>query len=156
MTNNKVVYKVVTENDRYSFSYFHWKRFSEANVYILEYHKGKTVKAVKGSVGIMCFESKAYAENFVKEQHTSFRKHIQRLIVIKVRPIGKVKHPRLISGVLSPVAINDFYERFTRIDEFKPSDKEIKDNNNRFGSGRLWITEPPKGTVCYNSVEVLT
>lgn len=155
MANNKVVYKVVTRNDRYSFSYFHWKRPDETNMYILEYHKGRIVKAIKGSVGIMCFEKEMYAKAFVKDQHRSFR-HIQRLIIIEVRPIGRVKHPRRISGVLTPIAITDFYKRFKNISASKPSDTEIIDNNNRFGSNRLWISAPPQGTVCYNSVEVLT
>lgn len=156
MTNNRVVYKVVTENDRYSFSYFHWKIERKVNMYILEYHKGKIVKAVKGTVGIMCFENEEYAKAFVREQHDSFRQKIERLIVIEVRPIGKVKHPRQISGVLSPIAIHDFYKKFKTINKSRPSDREIKDNNNTFGSARLWISAPPQGTVCYNSVEVLT
>lgn len=156
MTNKKVLYKVVTRNDRYSFSYFHWKQPDVANMYILEYHKGKTVKAIRGTVGIMCFEAEICAQDFMTDQHRSFSLHIQRLMIIKVRPIGKAKYPRQISGVLSPVAISDFYKRFKKINEFKPSDEEIEDNNIRLGSDRLWIAGPPKGTVCYNSVEVLT
>lgn len=156
MPNNKAIYKVVTRNDRYSFSYFHWNGPNETNTYILEYHKGKIVKAIKGTVGIMCFSAKIYAQDFMTDQHRSFMHHLQRLMVIKVRPIGKVKHPRQISGFLSPLVINDFYKRFKKINEFRPSDKEIKDNNGRFGSSRIWICKPPKGTVCYNSVEVLT
>ncbi len=153
MENNEVVHKVVTENDRYSFSYFHQ---TEVNTYILEYHKGKIVKAIKGTVGIMCFEKEMYAKAFIRDQHSCFRQHIQRLIIIKVRPIGKVKYARQVSGVLSPDAIDDFYKRFKTINIFRPSDKEIKDNYNRFGSARLWISEPPQGTVCYDEVEVLT
>lgn len=153
MTNNKVVYKVVTRDDRYSFSYFHQKK---VNLYILEYHKGRIVKAVKGSVGIMCFEEEIFAKDFMIEQHRSFGHYFQNLMIIKVRPIGEVKHPSQISGVLSPIAINDFYKRFKRINEFRPSDKEIEDINKRFGDDRLWICSPPQGTVCYNEVEVLS
>jgi hypothetical protein len=154
MPNNRVVYKVVTRNDRYSFSYFHWKRPDETNMYIFEYHKGKIVKAIKGTVGIMCFKEKIFAKHFMISQHRSFSYYLQYLMVIEVRPIGRVKHPRQISGVLTPVAITDFYKRFKKVNKFRPSDEEIRDNSNRLD--RLWISNPPQGTVCYDEVEVLT
>ena len=131
MANNKVVYKVVTKM---------WRSCSvhEASIYSILYNKGKTAKAVNGTVGIMCFKTKEHVEDYIENQwiHDS-----EELMIIKVRPIGRVKHPRQISGVLTPVAITDFYKRFKKVNVSRPADKEIRDTSNRLD--RLWISNPP-------------
>lgn len=123
MAKKKVVYKIIHSNTRRSYS------MTEYNRYCIIYHVNTIVKAIKGSVGIMCFETKEYAEKFVKIQYIWPSGDVD---IIDVHPIGKAKYPKTISAQTIEDSLNIFYE-----DE------------------AILTMSPPEGTVCYNSVEVL-
>lgn len=124
MTKKKVVYKVIHLDERSSFIVY------VGNKYCLHYQLNTIVKAIKETLGIMCFESKGYAEIFVEQQGVHLKRELK---IIEVRPIGKASYPTKISHSISGNSLDYFYE----------------DNS-------LLIMNPPKGTVCYKSVEVLT
>ncbi len=124
MIKKKVVCKVVHISSRRSFS------MSGVNRYCKRYHPNTIVKAVKGTVGIMCFKAKDYAKRFIINQCIWPDSELE---IIDVRPIGKANYPKSICVQTAEDALNNFY----------------KDES-------VITTYPPYGTVCYKSVEVLT
>jgi len=103
--------------------------------YYLIYDKGTIVTAIKGSLGIMCFENERCAANFSR-----YFLSVGVYKILKVRGIGDAHYPPKISSMyvrnsfeISPLTA--FYEHWAH-----PS----------------WYVSPPKGTVCYLQVEVLT
>jgi len=124
MAKKKVVYKIVQSEHRNSFSVV------EFNRYCKHYYPNTIVKAVKGTLGVMCFETKEDAKGFINSQCVWVE---EELDIIDVRPIGKAHYPKSICAQTEEDVLNNFYE------------------------GESMITMyPPKGTVCYDSVEVLT
>lgn len=121
------VYKVVTQ-DRYSCI------IPKKNPYCLQYIKDTIVEGIEGTLGIMCFETKEYADSFIKMQY--FRR-LQGLKIIKVSLIGKITYPEFISKWLYNTEIDKFYKvKYTEAD---------------------WsVLRPPGGTICCDKVKVLT
>lgn len=124
MAKKKIVYKVVHSESRNSFGLIRYNR------YCMYYPLKAIVKAIKGSVGIMCFETKESAEIFISHQYVWEKEELE---IIDVRPIGKANYPKSVSAQTTEGALNNFYE-----DE------------------AIVTMHPPKGTVCYKSVKVLT
>ncbi len=125
MTKKKVVCKVIHSESRSSLS------MRNPNRYCIHYYPNTIVKSIKGTVGIMCFETKGYAKIFIKYQSIWLD---SKLEIIDVRPIGKANYPQIVSVQTAEGALNNFYKH------------------------KLPITmhmHPPKGTICYKSVEVL-
>jgi hypothetical protein len=103
--------------------------------YVLEYPKGKIVKAKKHTVGILVFETYHQAEKF--KLHHTFRGKI-----LQVRPIGKKKR--------NPHALS--YVEMKHIRHWRQYVRRLKDQ--LLGKG-FKLSFPP-GTCAYNAVEVLT
>jgi len=110
----------------------HGRRYSayaEGN-YNLYYLKDEIVRAREGTLGIAVFRTRYFAERFCSE-----RSMVNRLKIIRVRPVGRGKNVRIISRFTCPSSLNRFYERY------RPY--SIKTMN------------PPCGTMFYPAVEVL-
>jgi hypothetical protein len=119
-----IVYKVVNKKTRQSCSTL----LREKTKYTLWYQKGKIIKKIEGTLGILCFEKKHYAESFINH---AFLNNIKRAMILKVKTIGRKKIPKSISAWLSLEEINSFYLR-----------------------GK-YSSEPPIGTICFDKVKVL-
>lgn len=96
--------------------------------FYLGYKKGKKVKAPKGSLGIMAFQTKEEAAKF-----TSFLSRIKRVI-----PIGEASFPSKVAALVDGEWLEKFYEDKSK----DPDDIEMS-------------YSPPKGTVCYPGVFVV-
>lgn len=120
----KKAYKVIKSN-RYSFI------ISRENPYCLKYMKDTIVEGVKGTFGVMCFEMKKNAKDFIEDQH------FKNSIIIKVFLIGKIKYPKLVARQLHGYDIKQFYKLKKCIGDWR-------------------ITYPPKGTICCDKIKVLT
>ncbi len=101
--------------------------------YLRTYEKGKKVKAVRGSLGIMTFKQRQQAEKFIDGPfRCKFR-------VLRVKTTIRGKRPKFISR----------FWRLSRSDQLAALRRCY----------RLKFTQqtesPPKGTLCYSSVEVI-
>ena len=90
------VYKVVEKKTRHCsnwalfkvqpgsrWNYPVWQKFRRKHIgYFPRYLKGNIIKAVKGSLGILTFEWKWHAENFIAQNASA------NLIIIRVKGIG--------------------------------------------------------------------
>jgi len=70
----------------------------EKNKYHLEYPQGKTIIAIKGTLGIFCFKTEKDAKNWI-----DFGK------ILKVRPLTKGHKPKHFQKGISELCINNFY-----------------------------------------------
>ena len=135
-------FKVVEKQTRWGSNWAIFKEFTKThgftNIYKkgLEYKKkhpeffpryfrGKVVRGAPGTLGIMCFPTKAYAERFKRHMRCE-----DKVKIIKVRGIGK---PRKVNLVVR--ACGNYPWRLT-------GDSGV-------------IANAPKGTVAYETVEVL-
>ena len=110
-----VVYKVTYERN---------SMFAEGK-YRREYLRGKVTRAMEGTLGLTCFETKEDVAAFCGANPSFGR-------VLKVRGIGKPSHPKAISPFYQERALDDFYEGET-----------------------VPTVPPPSGTVYYPAVLVL-
>ena len=124
----KYLYKVVRKIDRSSYA------INKNSSYFLKYEKGKIVTAVWRSFGIFCFRTKNYAEDFIDVNSDFFR---NKFLIIKVKPLGEIRKPNYI--------FSSYY--FEAYDSLKYSYKTMNYSKN------IYI---PYGTICCESVEVLT
>ena len=92
------------------------------------YKKGKTIKAVKGSIGIMCFETIEAAKTFKKDAF----KFPSAMTIIQVEGLGK---PRKRLKIICSCGCNPTHL-------FDPQKEQLK-------------ADPPAGTITFNSVKVL-
>ena len=122
----KYLYKVVRKIDRSSYA------INKNSSYFLKYEKGKIVSAVWRSFGIFCFRAKNYAEDFI-----DFANFADRFLIIKVKPLGEIRNPNYIFST-------SYFENY---DSLKYSYKTM------YYSKNIYI---PYGTICCESVEVLT
>jgi len=97
--------------------------------YKFKYIKGKIITAKDETFGIFTFKTLIDVEKF---SSFSLKTNIS---VLKVRPIGRGKVPKLISRYITSRKISNFYK------DSYPS--------------LFNIMSPPQGTICYKSVEVL-
>lgn len=99
--------------------------------YCLKYHKGKITYTIKGTLGIMVFERKIDAENFInKGVSVEYRYNLK---IIRVNPIGRGKRPKLICGCPSEGSLSNYYTH----------------------SVGAITKKAPMGTMCYPAVKVL-
>lgn len=110
-------YKVVDQDRKSCFANGEFRLF---------YAKDTTVLAVGNTYGVMTFDSLTNAQIFVS-------KYSPWLQIIKVKPIGRGKRRKYISGDQSNYGIDNFYKRRVKV----------------FGM------PSPKGTICYPAVKVL-
>jgi len=107
-----------------------------------KYLKGTIVRAVRGSAGIMCFESVRHAEWFISEVYVprAVREHAK---IIKVRGIGPSSTPtEVVSGCgMHPWRL---VERYTRLPSLQ-----------RQLSPYYSCHRSPPGTIAFKVVEVL-
>lgn len=122
------VYKVITK-DRYSCI------MPKESPYCLRYVKGRIVEGIKGTYGVMCFETKENTKTFIDLQHFVRR---GKMMVIKVSLIGEISYPEVVAKWLYKSDIETFYKKM-QIDY--PSWNMIR---------------PPMGTICCDKVKVLT
>ena len=92
------------------------------------YFRGSVVKAAPKSKGILCFETKQHAENFISD---FFLKH--RATVVKVQGIGRA---RRIDSVIRGCGAVPWHLVTKKGDA-------------------LYMMPPPKGTIAFNAVKVL-
>lgn len=71
--------------------------------YCLTYNKDTIVKAPEGTLGIMVFKTKKYAELFAEC-------HDNNSIIKKVVPIGRGRSPETISRKVGTRELNEFYK----------------------------------------------
>jgi len=127
-------YKVVTNQRESVIAY---KRLDELT---LTYKKGTTVKAVEGSVGILCFEKRCQAEFFSSPGLATRAKSTQ---IIRVETIGRGKR---IKWLLKLKYLNEFKE-FTV--------KDIISGSVFSRNGYSVSMRAPVGTLAYKAVKVL-
>jgi hypothetical protein len=98
-------------------------------IYSLTYKQGEIINAIKESFGIFCFRTKNDAIIFRKTYNLS-------CMIIRVKPLCRTKTSKFR---FSPVILKNEYFYFLKIKEL----------------GYMTTYKVPKGTVCYQSVEVL-
>lgn len=105
------------------------------------YENNEIVEAEPGSLGIMTFEKRSQATEFITN-HDLFP---HNLLIKHVLPIGKGKKPPLISKLMSQEGLHEFYQRYAH---FKKEwiTVPLKDTP---------LNTPPEGTLCYPAVKVL-
>lgn len=115
-------YKAVTRNR---------KSLIVEGKYELTYKKGSVVKAMKNTLGIMCFKTEETAIAYMADVG-----HLHPLgpRIIEVMTKGKGSRPPLMSIFTNDKDLDGFYSIGITIS----------------------TAAPPKGTVCYQQVKVLT
>lgn len=121
----------------------------------LAYTKGKRVEATPHSMGIMCFDTRRNAERFflllqykmaTSDPTTEDRRLMETdfvPMIVKVRPIGRGWKPRYINSIFGATDIRHVCDRIKRHGLIKTITEMLYD-------------DPPKGTICYHEVEVLS
>ena len=105
----------------------------DSNKFTITYIKGKIVKAIKGTLGIFCFETRKDAEDFIGVEGLKYR-------ILKVEPIGECTTPK-------------------KVVEFKLFDTDEGSLNLFYNQNYAFLNinhSIPKGTVCCEAVRVLT
>ena len=120
----KYMYKVVNVDDS---SYF----VQPGSSFYLKYKKGAHVKAPKGSLGIMLFNTRARAEKFISRP---LCRKIKRVL-----PIGEATVPFDVSRWPSRAELISKFNKMT-----------LKER-----AYSVACTMPPRGTVCYPEVIVV-
>ena len=134
-----IIYKVVEKRSRRGTNWilsskmeklklFNDESYKKLKPYFPQYRKGRIVKAVPKSTGILCFKTENHAKNFINGE---LRFNKQKAKIIKLRGIGNPKRRVVIMGHCSNF-LNLIGEGF----------RTIKRDN-------------PAGTIAFNSVEVL-
>jgi hypothetical protein len=124
--------------------------FTHTNSYSLTYKIGKVVEAIPNSYGIFCFDSMRNVRRFMEYYNVlDYR-------ILKCRPIGRKTKVTFIatSGNVSP----RFYriKHTTTKKEWKLYEKNFRDFYHiSNGKNTIRVKEPPEGTVCFKSVEIL-
>ena len=105
------------------------------------YNNNEIVEAELGSLGIMVFEKRSQATDFVKN-HDLFP---HNLLIKHVLPIGRGKRPPLISKAMNQESLYEFCQRYAH---FKKEWITVPLKNTP-------LNTPPEGTICYPAVKVL-
>ena len=127
----------------------------------LYYAKGTTVEKIPETVGIMVFNTKQNARDFAKDTMYKFSGYK----ILKVKGIGKGRKPIRICPYIVAYKLNDFYRYLSQL-HIDPFETEIS-GHFLFGPplhidpfeteilGHFLFGPPPRGTVCFDAVEVL-
>lgn len=113
--------------------------------FYLQYQKGKNVYADKDSLGVMVFNKKQSAKDFITSHHFDWKYNSQKWKIKRVIPIGRGKTPKYISiwALSEDVrSLNNLIKSGATVEEIR--DKLTND-----------ITSPIKGTICYPGVYVV-
>lgn len=105
-------------------------------IYCKKYKEGSVVNAVPGTLGIMTFNTYSNALQFVRGRPAG-----SRFQIVKVRPIGKGKRIKFVSAGQHEERIRRFYKN-----------QQLIEDERLIPEG---ASPAPKGTICYQSVEVL-
>jgi len=95
---------------------------------------GKVVKALDGTMGIMCFENRADAEAFICKYP-----YVYGWVIIEVEGIGKPFRPRRVCQYTSGQMLDRYYT-------------SRRGHKRRSG----YTEQAPTGTICFPAVKVLT
>lgn len=133
--------------------------------YCLKYKKGTTVEAPKNTMGIMCFDTYKNAQSF------AITHSVGMIEIIRVKGIGEGRVPVVIGKRQWTGYLNLFYSVFKSENPDADSapgyerlnlgslfgigivDFNMEDRLNR--EAHIQLNLAPKGTICYNAVEVL-
>lgn len=102
-------------------------------IYSLRYLQGETIEAPEGSLGIMCFENIIAARQFMTTKR----------MLIEVEGLDELECPPFVC-----VNPKKYYSRLKLFYE-----KKKYESPNIFGNT---LIKPPRGTVCYRRVRVLS
>lgn len=105
------------------------------------YHKDTIVEAEPGTLGLMVFDTKKDALDF--SRHTSCEKGGH--LILEVQPIGKGKRPMKICSHFLEDRVDNYYAH-----------QKLSFFERRKSILRVDTIRPPKGTICYPAVKVLT
>lgn len=108
----------------------------------LKYIKGTKVQAIKDSLGIMVFKTRRDAEEFASW-------HSKAAGIIRVKCSGRGRVPKVISSSQVGRNIQRFYEKLKKYG--LPVNRLFIEGSLRIGG----MQEAPRGTICYQEVEVL-
>lgn len=138
-------YKVVTK-DRQSWGSI----MRDMGTFKTTYPRGVVVKAVPGTQGLFCFKTRQAAMDFINENE------LAGTSIIRVKPLTRGKAPKFIIGYENGWDMSQAYKLIKRgllySDRVRSlSRKRAIGRGGRLG--RFWII--PKGTICYDKVEVL-
>lgn len=118
----KYKYKVTSKNEKSVI-------VNPRSSYSLDYIRGQVTEAKEGTLGIMVFDTKRDALDWV----SSFLFKKRTFIIKRVIPLSRGKRENIyICSSIKTERLNEFY---------------------KYGSNRVWV--PPPGTACYKKVLVV-
>ena len=100
----KYKYKVVTCVNDYLISCI------AEGKYTLTYEIGKEVEAVKGSVGIMCFDTLTNAKKFRVHLRNRFWNQLVNIKILRVQPLVRATRCKYWTSTYGELALNNFYK----------------------------------------------
>lgn len=104
MKDPKVLYKVVKRKTRYS------SIISGHSPFAIKYEKGKEVKALPETMGIMAFETEADAYSFTVRAHWSSSDNYK---IVRLKPTSRVIKKKVICSLNSALGetekLNEYY-----------------------------------------------
>jgi len=110
------------------------------------YRKNTTVSAPKGSLGIMTFQRRWDAEEFIEEEFSSAKNSVK---IISVKGINKLSRPNCILAHAGNVEVG------TYIDEVETPAYNFMSRNAKLSLEYHKCRPVPDGLVCFEGVEVL-
>ena len=136
-----ILWKVVTL-DRYS-------AITYNTPLTLHYSRGKIVTGIQGTLGVMCFEKREQAEDFVSFMSEKHQVMIYYYILLQVKPLGTGIRPRFV--------YKSIYDAIRYLKDGTYRDR--LENPKAYWdplSKIHFIRKAPAGTICYPAVKVLT
>jgi hypothetical protein len=133
--NKTIRWKVIDKHHRESI-FIDNERYPKLS---LRYFKNKITKALPFTLGIMCFDTKKNAKQFIDKHYISERKYAS---IIKVKTFGKGQRPKEIVVCTRGKTDIIFPE--------EPLLRWSKNRERKFSD--ISIDKPPKGTICYPAV----
>jgi len=127
-------YKIVTQNRRSVFAKGKYRK---------TYKKGAVVKAPSRTVGLMCFESETAAQRFsnlLRVIPGSLWSHL----IIEVEGLGEPKRPYQIAPAGTESCLDEYYKLRKKMREAV------------YTVCTCTYATPPRDTVCFGAVKVLT
>lgn len=100
------------------------------------YEPGATVTSIPNTLGLMLFDEKIYATNFIAMLKSNYPKFKHPIKLLEVEGIGQQTIPKQICGLTSEKSIYSFY------------------NKEKMSKRLLPLISPMLGTVCYKQVIV--
>jgi len=141
-------YKIVTQNRRSVFAKGKYRKTYKKGAVVKAPSKGAVVKAPSRTVGLMCFESETAAQRFsnllrvipVRVIPGSLWSHL----IIEVEGLGEPKRPYQIAPAGTESCLDEYYKLRKKMGEAV------------YAVCTCTYATPPKDTVCFDAVKVLT